>query len=124
MNLLEDDREQYVIGGLAKTASKKLKELTSQEIKKVKQYFEKLNKKKFPDEESLMDENELNPAFSVDDLAKQIEREYKGSKEFDDIFFVSGSYGEDFALSYDTIDKVIGRKKMAVGGMLEDDREQ
>jgi len=124
MNLLEDDREQYVIGGLAKTASKKLKELTSQEIKKVKQYFEKLNKKKFPDEESLMNENELNPSFSVDDLAKQIEREYKGSKEFDDIFFVSGSYGEDFALSYDTIDKVIGRKKMAVGGMLEDDREQ
>ncbi len=117
MNLLEDDREQYVIGGLAKTASKKLKELTSQEIKKVKQYFEKLNKKKFPDEESLMNENELNPSFSVDDLAKQIEREYKGSKEFDDIFFVSGSYGEDFALSYDTIDKVIGRKKMAVGGL-------
>jgi len=35
MNLLEDDREQYVIGGLAKTASKKLKELTSQEIKKL-----------------------------------------------------------------------------------------
>ena len=104
------ERDGMSAGGVTKTFSKKLKELTSEEIAKLKKYFTRLNKEKFPDEDSWMSESERNPSYDVEDLVRQIEKEYKGEKEFEDAFFVTGSYGNDFMLGYDEIDEIVGRK--------------
>ena len=123
-------REPKVLGGITRALSKTIKSLLNkqkskvdspkktkqnplspEERKKLEQYFESRNKENFPDEQSFKDnESQFNPSYDVDDIVEQISEDYKGVREFDDILFLTGSYGEDFIMDYDKIDKIIGRK--------------
>ncbi len=126
----KDMREPKVLGGVTRALSKTIKSLLNkqkskvdspkktkqnplspEERKKLEQYFESRNKENFPDEQSFKDnESQFNPSYDVDDIVEQISEDYKGVREFDDILFLTGSYGEDFIMDYDKIDKIIGRK--------------
>ena len=111
---------------LAKEVAKfrKGKRLTDSDEQKLIKHYHKANERLFPDEDAWVFENETNPSYDPEDMARQIKQSYNemidGTAEFEDGFFITNAYGLDGWMNYQTVYDILGkgRTKKAVGGEL------
>ena len=102
------------------------KRLTDSDEQKLIKHYQKVNKRLFPDKEAWAWENETNPSYDPEDMARQIKQSYNemidGTAQFEDGFFITNAYGVDGWMSYQTVYDILGkgRTKKAEGGELDD----
>jgi len=102
------------------------KRLTDSDEQKLTKHYHKANERRFPDEDAWVFENETNPSYDPEDMARQIKQSYNemidGTAEFEDGFFITNAYGVDGWMNYQTVYDILGkgRTKKAKGGEMED----